>query len=85
VSKIGDVAATFTLYRNDRGSILCRRFAAGALTMPADGEPFGNGMLYSEGDVTIWIHRDRDATCCLATTMPRAEFLNRLEAAIKHS
>jgi anti-sigma factor RsiW len=85
VRQIGAVPATFTFYRDGSGSILCRRFAAGALEMPAGGEAFENGRLYSRGEVTIWIHQDHDATCCLVTTMPQSTFLGLLKAVGKHS
>ena len=81
---IGNVAATFTVYESPHGRMICRRFPAGALDLPAGGEPFDGARLFTVGGITIRIVRDGDAICCFASDIPHDILMAYLERAAHH-
>lgn len=78
VARIGEVNTTLTLYENDSAKVVCRRFPSGSLTLPTGGDQVGGAQLFTLDGVTVAITQLGDVTCCLATTMPRDEFIRRL-------
>jgi anti-sigma factor RsiW len=84
VVPIGDVAATFTVYESPHGKMICRRFAVGAIDLPAGGEPFDGAQLFRIDGITIRIVRDGDAICCFASDIPYDTLIAYLERARHH-
>ncbi len=74
VDHIGGVKTTFTVYRSSAGMLVCRRFRAGAIKVPEGGRQIGAARLFTVGGVNVLIHRDGDAICCLASTLPLDPF-----------
>ena len=78
VDRSGAAGAAVTVFRNADGEILCRRYPIDAMPMPTEGERFGDAVVITRDGVTMRFVRDGDALCCLASTMPRAEFMRAL-------
>jgi hypothetical protein len=74
----GNAPAAVTVFRGEGGTIVCRRYAVGEIEVPDGGERFGDAVVVTRDGVTMRFVRDGDALCCLASTMPREQFLREM-------
>jgi hypothetical protein len=84
VVKIGAVDSTLTVFEGPLGRVVCRRFRAGVLELPAGGERIGNATVFTLHGITVRFQRDGDVICCLASAMPREQFIRYLIAQHNH-
>ncbi len=78
VAKIGAVDTTLTAYEGPLGKVVCRRFRAGGLELPAGGERIGEATVFTVQGITVRFQRDGDVICCLASAIPRDLFVRYL-------
>jgi len=70
--------STLSVYRGERGMIVCQRILAAGIDLPPGGEVVGGDRFYRVGDLTICVRRDGDALCFLVSSIPHAEFVKIL-------
>ena len=70
--------STLSLYRGPRGMVLCHRIPAAGVDLPAGGDVIGGDHFYTVDGITIFVHREGDVLCFLASDLPRAEFIRLL-------
>src|SRR5262249_30549619 len=76
---LGAEKSTVTVYRSERGWLVCHRFAATRdIKYPPGGTKVAEGMVYDIDGVTVWMHVDGDALCLMASAMPPAEFMKQM-------
>jgi anti-sigma factor RsiW len=75
VVKIGAADSTLAVFEGPLGRVVCRRFRAGALELPAGGERIGEATVFTVQGITVRFQRDGDVICCLASAMPREQFI----------
>ena len=80
IGEVGGVHTTVTLYQGALGWVVCRRFRLGEIPLPKGGETVGPARLFTVDGVTVAVIQLDDVVCCLATTMPRAQFARYLSA-----
>lgn len=77
IDRDGPSPAAVTVYDGPAGTTVCRRYAYGTVEIPTGGEAFGEATVVTRDGVTMRFVRDGDALCCLASTMPREQFLQQ--------
>ncbi len=75
VVQLGTAKSTMTLYHGERGWLLCHRFLAADLQLPAGGEVVDGDTYYRVDGLTVCTYRDGNVTCLMASTMSRDEFI----------
>lgn len=75
---VADVPSAVTVYEGRGRKVVCRRFPLGAVELPEGGEEIGGAIVVTRDGVTMRFVRDGDALCCLASTMPREDFLREM-------
>lgn len=69
VADIAGTPTTLTVYRGPTGTIVCRRFRAGALTLPSGGQEIGGAQYFEVDGVAVRIQQFGDTVCCMASTL----------------
>lgn len=69
VVPLGTATSAMMLYRSEQGFLLCHRFRAADLQLPAGGEVVDNGTYYRVDGLSICSYRDGDAICLMASAL----------------
>ena len=75
VGQLGPETSSVTVYRGAHGLIVCHRIAGEGISFPPGGQKVADGTVYTVDGITIWMHRDGDAWCLMASTMPPADLM----------
>jgi anti-sigma factor RsiW len=69
VTTLGAVPTSLTVYQGPGGKVVCRRFLAGDLPLPAGGKEIGGARYFEVNGITIRSQQFGDTVCCMASTM----------------
>ncbi len=83
-SEVGDAATTLTVYEKDGERVVCRRFRANAIDLPAGGRQVGGSEVFTRNGVSIALTRMGDIVCAMASAMPAEHFVSSLRLAHHH-
>jgi anti-sigma factor RsiW len=69
VVPLGSATSAMMLYQGEHGWMLCHRFRAADLQLPAGGEVVDDDTYYGVDGVSVCAYRDGDAMCLMASAM----------------